>query len=89
MRPPEVNGKTCKATVSPSMIPECLLLQDIYYKEGQAAQFLFSIGFSYRFLGFPIVWLWLLNPSATLQGMFSLWCVGSWLINAVLMDYGS
>lgn len=75
--------------ISPSKIQECLLLQGIYYKEGQAAQLLFSIEFSYDFLGFPIVWLWLLSPSATLQGMFSLWCVGSWLINMVLMEYGS
>lgn len=61
----------------------------LLHKEGQAAQLLFSVEFSYDFLGFPIVWLWLLSPSATLQGMFSLWCVGSWLINMVLMEYGS
>lgn len=87
--PPEITGSSCTATISPSKIQECLLLQGIYYKEGQAAQLLFSVEFSYDFLGFPIVWLWLLSPSATLQGMFSLWCVGSWLINMVLMEYGS
>lgn len=41
------------ATISPSKIQECLLLRGIYYKEGQAAQLLFSIEFSYDFLGFP------------------------------------
>lgn len=84
--PPEVNEKS---TTSPSKTQECMLLSDIYYKEGQAAHLLFSTEFSYDFWGFPIVWLWLLSPSASLQGMFSLWCVGCWLINVVLMEYGS